>query len=270
MPDTSAPDDSPASPPPLPFVRTVVHRSVVDSTNTLARSLLGAGGLDLPLLVWADSQTQGRGRGDRDWWSDDGSLTFTIGLDPDVQGLRVDQEPMLALATAVAVIESVLGLGLAAPGIGIRWPNDVEASGRKLCGILPERLETKDGRRVLVGVGLNVSTHLDQAPAEIQGMAASLNSLQSRPLDPSALPRILAAILAHFDDELRRLSDEDPNLPKRWNNLNLLRDQVVRVALGPRVLEGRVVEIDARGALLVHDGQRIHRLFGGQVLRTSP
>ena len=66
----------------MPFVRSIVHRSLVDSTSTLARSLLGDGLVDLPVLVWADEQTLGGGRGDHEWWSDRGSLTFTVGSIP--------------------------------------------------------------------------------------------------------------------------------------------------------------------------------------------
>ncbi len=64
---------------------------------------------------------------------------------PENHGLRVHQEPRLALMTAVAVIEAIGTLGLSAQGIGIRWPNDIEIGGRKLGGILPERVEMDEG-----------------------------------------------------------------------------------------------------------------------------
>ena len=251
----------------LPFVRTVLHRPVVDSTNGLARSLLLQGLDELPFLIWADRQTLGRGRGDNQWWSDEGSLTFTIALDPAAHGLRMDQEPRLALMTAVAVIEAISALGLTNQAIGIRWPNDIEANGRKLGGILPERVEIEHGHRLLIGIGLNVVTRIDQAPPAVQKMATSLRALQPQPLDPLLLPRFLAAILVQFEQALYRLVEDDPELAREWDRLNLLRDQAVRVALGPRVIEGKVREIDAQGALCVHDGQQLHRLFGGQVLR---
>jgi len=255
------------APAPLPFVRAVLRRPVVDSTNDLARSMLLQGLDELPFLIWADSQTVGRGRGANRWWSDEGSLTFTLALDPAAHGLRIDQEPRLALMTAVAVIEAIGALGLTDPGIGIRWPNDLEVNGRKLGGILPERVETGHGHRVLIGVGLNVLTSIDQAPPDVQRMATSLNALQLQPLDPCLLAGFLAVILMQFERALFRLAADDPGLAMQWNRLNLLRDQLVRVALGPRVIGGKVHEIDAQGALNVQDGQQVHRLFGGQVLR---
>jgi len=255
------------SPAPLPFVRAVLRRPLVDSTNDLARSMLLQGLDELPFLIWAGRQTLGRGRGENQWWSDEGSLTFTLVLDPAAHGLRIDQEPRLALMTAVAVIEAISALGLTDPGIGIRWPNDIEVNGRKLGGILPERVETRLGHRLLIGIGLNVLTRIDQAPPDVQRMATSLSALQLQPLEPSFLSGFLAAILRQFERALYRMAADDPGLAEQWDRLNLLRDQVVRIALGPRVISGKVHEIDAQGALGVHDGQQLHHLFGGQVLR---
>ena len=205
-------------------------------------------GLDeLPFLIWADRQTLGRGRGENQWWSDEGSLTFTIALDPAAHSLRIDQEPRLALMTAAAVIEAIGALGLTDPGIGIRWPNDIEVNGRKLGGVLPERVETRQGHRLLIGIGLNVLTRIDQAPPDVQRMATSLSALQLQPLEPSFLSGFLAAILTQFERALYWMAADDPGLAQQWDRLNLLRDQVVRVALGPRVISGKVHEIDAQG-----------------------
>src|SRR5690348_9213630 len=124
-----------------PFIKTRVHREVVDSTSDLARQLVVEGDVACPLLVLARRQTRGRGRGDHSWWSDPGSLTFTVALDPAAHGLRAEQEPRLALASAVAVVEAIaLRLDPGQDRPGIRWPNDVEVANRKVAGILPERV----------------------------------------------------------------------------------------------------------------------------------
>ena len=90
-----------------PFVRTMIAREVVESTSDLARELVAEDRYDLPLAVWADRQTRGRGRGENTWWSDAGSLTFTIGIDPASHGIGIEQESRLALAAAVAVIDAI-------------------------------------------------------------------------------------------------------------------------------------------------------------------
>src|SRR5204862_8267983 len=124
---------------------------------------------------------------------------FTLAIDPAAHGLVVQSEPKLALATAVAVIDALRELDLGSPSIGIRWPNELEVDGRKLGGILPERIETEQGHRILIGVGLNVLTDLAGAPAEVWRMATSLAAMQGGPLDEPVLPRLLSAILRHFE-----------------------------------------------------------------------
>lgn len=247
----------------IPFVRTLIERDEIASTNDLARELAFASESELPLVVRANRQTRGRGRGSHTWWSDTGSLMFTLLIDPRAHGLRTEHEPMLALAMAVAIVESIEPLDPLTP-VGIRWPNDVEIGGRKLGGILPERVETPLGLRLVIGVGLNVATDLSQAPAEVRGMASSLHEACTRPLNATEL---FHAILEAFGRVIIPLARQDPSLAARWDELDTLRDCWTRVDLGPRIVAGIGCGIDPTGALcLEHEGTLV-RLFGGQVLR---
>jgi BirA family biotin operon repressor/biotin-[acetyl-CoA-carboxylase] ligase len=258
----------------FPFLQTLVDRAVLDSTSDAARSLLEAGAVVLPLGVRADRQTHGRGRGANRWWSDAGSLTFTLAIDPAAYGLRPEHEPRLALATAVAVIDALAPLGLAERA-GIRWPNDIEAGGKKLGGILPERLETPRGLRLLIGIGLNVTTRLDDAPPEVRGMAASIAELRHRP-DPGDAgdsseekDRLFSSILRGFGTIVDRLAVDDPRLAAAWAALDTLRERAVRVDLGPRILAGIGRGIDDEGALCLAAEEGVVRLFGGRVIRDA-
>jgi BirA family biotin operon repressor/biotin-[acetyl-CoA-carboxylase] ligase len=248
-------------------VRTLLALDEVDSTSDRAAELVREGIVALPLAVWARRQTCGRGRGSHSWWSDAGSLTFTLAIDPRAHGLAVESEPKLALASAVAMIKALEELELGLPSLGIRWPNDLELGGRKLGGILPERIETERGHRVLIGVGLNVLTDLAEAPASVHTMATSLARLHARPLDQQVLRALLAAFLRQFESVLTRLAGGDPGLAAEWDRLDLLRGQWVRVDLGARTVAGWGRGIDQDGALCLDDGQERLCLFGGQVLR---
>ena len=253
--------------PDWPFVRTLLEHDVVDSTSDVAAELVRTGAVALPLAVSAHRQTRGRGRGDHKWWSDTGSLTFTLAIDPAAHGLVQIVEPSVALAAAVAVIDALGELGFGEPGLGIRWPNDVECGGRKLGGILPESLTLDAGRRLLIGVGLNVRTNFEQAPDGLRSLATSLADRSSRSLQNEVVPQLLAAILRRFESTLTRLVAQDPELTARWNALDLLRDRPVLVDLGTHQIQGRAVGIDALGALCVDDGRTTVRVFGGSVIR---
>jgi BirA family biotin operon repressor/biotin-[acetyl-CoA-carboxylase] ligase len=197
-------------------------------------------------------------------------LTFTVAIDPQAHGLAVADEPKLALATAVAIVKALDRLQLGTPSLGIRWPNDLEAGGRKLGGVLPERVETARGRRIQVGVGLNVFTQFDEAPAEVANMATSLAALHGMTWSEGFLADLLAAILSEFERALSHLVRADPALAAEWSRLDLLRDRHVQIDLGSRVVEGRCRGIDGQGALcLVDAAGQLVQVFGGTVLRAE-
>jgi BirA family transcriptional regulator, biotin operon repressor / biotin---[acetyl-CoA-carboxylase] ligase len=220
------------------------------------------------LLVLAQSQTAGRGQKDRRWWSDAGSLTFTLVIDPASFGLQTNHEPRAALAAAVAIVEATADL--LPPGAGgIRWPNDVEVGGRKLAGVLPERIETIEGPRLLIGIGLNVTTDLSRAPCEVKRLATSL-ALECRP--GLALPEaeiLLGRLLAWLEATLGDLARDEPALVSRWADLDTLRGRSIHVDMDGEILQGIALGINPEGALFVADcdGRGTRTIFAGSVLR---
>jgi BirA family transcriptional regulator, biotin operon repressor / biotin---[acetyl-CoA-carboxylase] ligase len=250
-----------------PFVRQVVIHDVLESTNDRAKELLRQGTAELPLLVWTRCQTRGRGRADNRWWSDSGSLTFSVALNPVAHGLAVEHEPRMALAMAVAVIAALGDLALATPSIGIRWPNDLEAGGLKLGGILTEQLGTDEGRGLVVGAGLNVLTDLAAAPDQVRAMATSLAMVRGEVLHEALLSRLLAAILKRVESVIAALSRGEATLAAEWNRLDLLRNHWVRVDQGTSIIAGWGRGVDAEGALCLEVDARLIRLFGGRIIR---
>lgn len=248
------------------FVQTLIEREEVGSTSDLARDLVRTGGVALPLLVVADRQTAGRGRGSHAWWSDEGSLTWTLAIDPAAHGLKAEQHGRVALASALAVIEA-LGPILKPGAAGIRWPNDVEVEGRKLGGILPETIESIEGPRLLMGIGLNVSTRLEAAPAAVRWMATTVERERRNGVGPVDRTMLLEAILDRLAKVLSTLARDDPALAEHWERLDSLRGRRVRVALGPKIVAGTGRGIDARGGLRLETTEGLVTLFGGQVLR---
>lgn len=248
------------------FVWSVFHLPEVDSTSDHARRLLAAGPVETPGLVTSDRQTRGRGQRSNAWWSDAGSLTATLILDPAPLGIRPDREPRVALTTAVAVVDAIGDL-YAGCRPGIRWPNDVEVDGRKLGGILPERVETADGPRLLIGIGLNVRTRVDDAPADVRRLAASLVEWDRNPSVANPKAELLDAIVAHLPGRLRELAEDDEALPLRWARLDTLFGAAVRIEVGRDMIEGVGAGIDREGAVRVASRGGIHVLHAGRVLR---
>jgi BirA family biotin operon repressor/biotin-[acetyl-CoA-carboxylase] ligase len=149
------------------FTSQILRFDSLPSTNVEAahRAVEGA---PEGLCIVAAEQTAGRGRLERHWVSPkDAGLYFSIILRP-----RMDQNvwPLLTLMAGVAVHDALLDCcGLATD---IKWPNDILANGRKLCGILAETVETPTGRAVVVGIGINLTNK--SFPGELDQVATSV------------------------------------------------------------------------------------------------
>lgn len=250
------------------WIRTYIHVEPVDSTSSEARRrLVGPDPPALPMIVTTGSQTAGRGQRTNRWYSDSGSLTATLALDPAEHGLTPALAPRVALAVAVAVIGPLQRLLGAIAMLQVRWPNDIECRGRKLGGILPEWIETPAGPRLLVGIGLNLTTDLDAAPADVRTMSTSLARLGGPELTPAEFLPILAASLRERLDELVQCPG---TLSRAWSSVDGLNGVDVRVRLpGGEMVLGRALGINAEGALRVHTETGERTLLAGQVLRNA-
>lgn len=150
-----------------PFIREVLYKEETDSTNTWAKRLAEEGKPSGTLAV-ADRQTQGKGRRGRTWNSPKGtSVYMTLLLRPDILPRDVSPLTLVMGLSAAEALEETLGLKA-----GIKWPNDIVVSGKKICGVLTEMSAQMDYIEYLViGIGINVNTQ--EFPEEIRKMATS-------------------------------------------------------------------------------------------------
>jgi BirA family biotin operon repressor/biotin-[acetyl-CoA-carboxylase] ligase len=145
------------------------------------------------LVVVAGEQTAGRGRLDRRWISPAGAgIYLSLVLRPPLDTCW----SLLPLMAALAVHDALLNCcGLETD---IKWPNDILAHGRKLCGILAETLETSTGRAVVMGIGINLTA--DAIPTELAVTATSVQDLLGeKPDAEELLQALLSALLARYD-----------------------------------------------------------------------
>src|SRR5688500_16563420 len=160
----------------MSFIPTVLRFESLPSTNLEAARRASEGAPE-GLCVVAAEQTSGRGRLGRQWLSPKGAgIYFSIVLRPT---LPQSSWPLLTLMTAVAVHDALLeSCGLQTD---IKWPNDIVAGEKKLCGILAETVETAGGSAVVIGVGINLTEH--SFPTELQAVATSIQGLAGGRVD---------------------------------------------------------------------------------------
>lgn len=253
---------------PFAFVRSAVRLDEVASTNDLAKAEAATTPPDaLPRLYRADRQTRGRGRGSNAWFSDAGSLLVSILLDPGAHALAPGRP--VSLAVGLALLRTVEPHVPATCRLGLRWPNDVEADDRKLAGILVEDLTTPGGSRLVIGIGLNVTTRFDHAPDDVRRLAASLAEFDPALAGAEPLDAALHRLLVHLERELGRLAAADPGQAEDWDRADLLRGRPIVLQRGDQQLRGTGCGIAEDGSLLLsrEGSDRPVRVRSGRVLR---
>jgi BirA family biotin operon repressor/biotin-[acetyl-CoA-carboxylase] ligase len=240
--------------------RRIVFEKEVDSTNRLARDLAIAGAAEGTLVV-AESQTGGRGRKGRNWFSPPGEgIYVSLVLRPRFQPAEA---PKMTLLAGVALAETLVPV--IPTRVTIKWPNDVLAAGKKVAGILVEISTQIDAiDYMVVGVGLNVNTPPGRFPAELRERATSLAAETGCPVRRA---EILGAFLARFE-RYYDLTGREGFVPviRRWRELSDMTGRPVRVHSFSGSMEGAIAGIDDDGVLLLTgvDGT-VERVISGDV-----
>lgn len=226
------------------FLAQAEHHELLDSTQTRARQLVETGEAQLPALVVADRQSAGRGRGSNRWWTGEGSLAFSLVVDPAAFGFPRRAVPRLSLAAGVAIVDSVAGR-LDGHPLGLHWPNDIYIGQRKLAGILVEVLP---GGEHIVGVGLNTNSSVAAAPPELQATVATLRDLTGQPHDHTEL---LVTLMENFEGAFVQLGQPLETLGERFDLLCAQRGETLTVYQGEQTITGRCAGIATDGSLLL-------------------
>jgi BirA family biotin operon repressor/biotin-[acetyl-CoA-carboxylase] ligase len=227
--------------------------STQDRAHELARDPAAG---PLPLLIAAEEQTAGRGRGTNRWWTGRGSLAFSLLFDPADWGLAPQALPVRSLVVGVAIVDTLQPL-LAGYALGLHWPNDVFVADKKLAGIL---IDVLPGGRHIVGIGLNVNNTLDGAPEEVRGRATSLAELTGRPFDRTTL---LVSLMATIEDALRTAGAEPEAFGRRFERLCLQLGRELTIDSGSRTDTGRCAGIASDGALVLETAQGRKTFYSG-------
>ena len=230
------------------------------STNDVVEKL-ARDGVKEGVVVFAESQTRGRGRLGRKWTSPRGrGLWFSVLLRPD---LRPQEATRLTIASATALrraIEAQTGLKAR-----IKWPNDILVNGRKTAGILTELSAEPDHiKYVILGIGVDVNLSPADLPAELRKVATSLKAELGGPV---ARPELAVAILRELDRDYGRVGpNEFGALADEWEEHGTTIGHEVVISMGGRQVRGRAESLGEDGELLVRtEHGRLERIVGGDV-----
>ena len=230
------------------------------STNDVVEKL-ARDGVREGVVVFAESQTRGRGRLGRKWVSPARrGLWFSILLRPN---LRPQETTQLTVASATALRRAIFSQTRLR--VEIKWPNDILIGGKKAAGILTELSAELDRvRHVILGIGIDVNQDTQEFPADLRKTATSLKIENGESLSRAALA---TAALRELDNEYSRIgAGRFSEIAAEWMEHCTTIGKDVTVQIGDRKIRGRAESLDDDGALILRtEHGRLQRITGGDV-----
>lgn len=237
----------------------------IDSTNNRALEL-AADGYPEGTVVVAETQTAGRGRRGRTWYSPPRhGLYLSVILRPQ---LPVREIPRVSLVIGVAVAET-LEAAFQLPA-RIKWPNDILINNRKIAGVLSEVVTGSRGIDCIVtGIGLNINNPLQDFPGELRTAPTSVLAEKETPV---SRVRVLQELLMHLETRYYQLLEGNFNgILDKGKSLSTVIGKEVEYDSQNGLAIGQAVDIDDNGFLLVKDKSgKIHTVTSGEVYLSSP
>ncbi|MDP4823348.1 MAG: biotin--[acetyl-CoA-carboxylase] ligase [Aestuariivirgaceae bacterium] len=226
--------------PSLPPGYQLIRFDDIDSTNleALRRARQGEAG---PLWIWAERQTQGRGRQGREWVSDTGNLYATLLVTLNLEPQRASG---LSFVAALALADT-LAMLVPNAAITLKWPNDVLLNAAKAAGIL---IETElHGQRLTAAIGCGLN--LAHAPENTRYPATSLAAAGVTITPARGLQHLAYAFatrLAQWEDGRNFAA-----IRTAWLAHAHALGQTVNLTAGPETITGTVTDLSAEGAMIL-------------------
>jgi len=209
-------------------------------------------------VVIAESQTKGRGRLGRNWFSPKyKGIYLSLILRPKI---LPNQMPLLTLMSAVSICEAIREkTGLTCQ---IKWPNDILIHHKKLGGILTElNAETDLSHFVVIGIGLNVNN-------DKKTLLAGATSLKEQKKEEVNRLDLLQEILRKIEENYLVFQKKGGKpIIDKWRDWNITLGRRVRVVCQKQHIEGEALDIDIDGGLLIrNDSGLTQKVMAGDVV----
>ena len=226
----------------------------IPSTSDALRAYALDGGSHGQVL-FAESQTAGRGRRENRWVAPRGlDLMFSLLLRPAEPMVLWPRLTTLAALAICRAVETELPLQPQ-----IKWPNDVYLDGKKVSGLLAEAVNTPSGIAMVLGIGLNVNSR--DFPGELATTATSLSqalpgTVLVRELDRQA---IALSLLTELEAQFQRLAHGFTEVISDVRERSWLLQKQIRATVDGVEIYGRALDLSPEGHLILALADGTHR-----------
>lgn len=244
----------------FPALPIFVYESI-GSTNEQAKQLLAE--YNAPMAVFAEHQTQGKGRRGRAWSSPFAQNLYVSYVWPITKGLN--QIDGLSLVIGLAVATSIKRLtGLIAT---LKWPNDVLLDQQKVAGILLELVgDPVELCHVVIGIGVNLNM-LD-ALESIDQEWTSLSKTTGSIVDREEFAKLLIEELDHYLNKQKEYGFS--SLRAEWLALHAWQGRTVVLHTGNNAISGEIIGVGEKGEVCLSVNGQMQSFLGGELsLRLS-
>jgi BirA family transcriptional regulator, biotin operon repressor / biotin---[acetyl-CoA-carboxylase] ligase len=242
--------------------RKIICLPKVTSTNDLAWLEVSRGAPE-GTVIFAETQTKGRGRLNRTWFSPAGKgLWFSVILKPQIP---VDKLPFLICFSALALCD-MIKQELSLPAL-IRWPNDIMINNKKVAGLIVEtRLLNKHPEATVLGIGFNITLDEDEIPAELKAEMTSLAIEKKESLNTQELARLL---LCYLDSWYRKLINQQyETINSDWQKLSAVLNKQVRIKEDQNTFIGEVINLNPCDGITVQLDAQTTRPFRAECIES--
>lgn len=227
----------------------------IDSTNKEAARQIEKGAHS-GLWISAAEQKTGRGRGGREWVSKPGNLFCSLIYDT---GKSLCHSAQLSFVTSLAVRDTLVML-VETDDVKCKWPNDVLVDGKKISGILLETFSNERAENLMIiGIGINVSHH----PKNALYPTTHINGESNTTYNHVEVFQYLADKMALW--LYRWQSGGFSKIRNEWLKKAKGKGEMIKVRLPNEEINGRFVDLDANGALMLDVDEEIRLIHSGDV-----
>lgn len=235
----------------------IIHLSVVDSTNIYTSKLIGQSDINEWTIVVAESQSAGKGQRGKIWDSQYGkNLLCSTFVKPNF--LRIQEQFIVSAAVSLAVCNTLQDFGLDPK---IKWPNDILVKSKKIAGILIENQLDKDCvQSSIVGVGLNVN----QKEFNIYEWPATSMKLELGDLELD-LEEVILIFRKHFQSMIQLGRTNKLMILGAYNQLLYAKGEQITFVSAQKIQVGVLKEVSLLGEIVIQQADYEMRYVNGML-----